>query len=354
MSRRGPGRETRGAPQTDPATDDHRHDTTTENHSWEGELGDRAWQALRYGKTFGDDDSASAALRSALLGMVNARWSYDHIKTAVFDRTNVGGGKVQNLAAQRGMARAIKYLDREYAQAREYVRRNGQVLDANGALFTITQWRERVAAARWRGAGGITDRNTLDAVGRRAETLKSSTSIPMSARTLAEEIGVQFQTASRSLKRVAVAGWLKLVARSTGKHPALYALTIPRCEVGETSPHTGLAREVSHLLHSLGPGHDAWRWKALGKGPQRVYVLVLQNFGAADIASQLKISRRAVYQHLERLRSAELVDNSGNGAWYATDKTLAEVAVEYETDGAAERQREAHQRQRDAHHGAVS
>jgi DNA-binding transcriptional ArsR family regulator len=350
-TRRGPGFTAPGhlRNSTDPS-DEQPHGNTSGNRSQERGLGDRATQALRYGTTFGSDDSTSAALRSALLGMVNAGWSYDHIKTAVLDRTNAGGRKVQNLADVRGMARAIRHLDREYAQARAYVHRNGQILDANGALFAITEWRERVAATRWKGAGGITDQNTLDAIGRRAEALKSSTSIPMSARTLAEEVGVQFQTAARSLRRVVAAGWLKLVARSTGKHPALYALTIPTCEVGATSPHTELAREVSHLLHSLGPGHDAWRWKALGKGPQRVYALVLQNFGAAEIASQLGISRRAVYQHLGRLRAAELVDNSGNGVWTATEKTLAEVAVEYETDGAGDRQREAHQRQRDAHH----
>jgi DNA-binding MarR family transcriptional regulator len=286
--------------------------------------------------------------------MVNAGWSFDRIVSAVFDRSNAGGRKVQDLADQRGMARAMKLLRREHGEAQAYVRRNAMVLDANGALFTITEWRERVDSVRWKGAGGITDRNALDAIALHAEALKSSTSIPISARTLAEDTGVRFGTAARSLQRLIRSGWLRRVARSTGEHPAVYALAFPRCELGETSPHTELAREVSHLLHTLGPSHDAWRWKALGKGPQRVYALVLENFGAAEIASQLGITQRAVYQHLSTLRAAELVDNTGNGGWYCTDKTLAEVAVEYETDGAGDRQRAEHQRQRDGHHGAWS
>lgn len=334
--------------------DDHPDRSTTENGSQGGDLGVRAHQALRYGKTFGHDSSRSAALRSFLVGAVNAGWSFDLITSAVFERTNAGGRKVQDLADQRGMARAMKYLRREHSQAQQYVSRNAQVLDANGALFSIVEWRERVDCATWKGAGGITDQNTLHAVALRAEELRSSTSIPLSARTLAECIGVQFQTASRSLRRVVRKGWLRVVRRSTGTLPAVYALAFPSCEVGETPPHTDLAREVSHLLHSLGPDHDAWRWKALGKGAQRVYALVLQNLAAAEIASHLGITRRAVYQHLERLRAAELVEPAGAGRWKATEKTLAEIAIEYDTDGAGERQRAEHRRQRDGHHGPVS
>jgi predicted transcriptional regulator len=348
-TRRSPGWTTPGALQVI-RDDDTENPTTTENHSREGELGARAMQALRYGKTFGNDSSSSAALRSALVGMVNAGWSRDRIVTAMFDTNNQGAAKVQKLDAQRGTRRAMKFLDREIEQARKYVARNAQVLDANGALFAVTEWRERVSAARWRGAGGITDRNTLDAFGRRSEALKSATSIPMSMRALGEEIGTHAGTASRSVGRVIEAGWLRRVHRSDNTRPAVYALAFPRCEATATSPHTDLARELSHLLHSLGPGHDAWRWKALGKGPQRVYALVLQNLGAATIASQLGISRRAVYQHLARLCTAGLVEPAGSGGWSATEKTLAEVAVEYGTDGAGEEQRAAHERHRAAYH----
>jgi len=317
-----------------------------------GMLGPKASRALRKGETFGSDPSRSAALRSALVGMVNAGWSFEGITGAVFDRTNAGGRKVQDLADQRSIARAMKYLRREHAQALEYVRKNALVLDRNGALLAITEWREAVESAVWRGQGAITDRNTLHASGRIAHATGSATRFPLSARRLADEIGVSATTAARSLKRVVKAGWLRPVLRSDGANPAVYALTIPRgCEVGGTSPHTGIAREVSHLLHSFGPSHDAWRRRALGKGPQRVYELLLRNLtAAAEIASHLGITKRAVYQHLERLRDAELVENN-NARWHCTDRTLAEVAAEFGTEGQGEKQRERHAEQRDAYHG---
>jgi DNA-binding transcriptional ArsR family regulator len=284
--------------------------------------------------------------------MVNANWSRDRIIMAVFDKRNRGGFKVQRLDTRHGAERAMKYLEREIAAARKYVDRNAQVLDANGALFTITAWREHVDTAMWKGARGITDRNVLHAMADRGMKLKSATSIPMSARSLAELAGVQFQTASRSLKRLTYDGWLRQVAESVKDLPAIYALRFPDSELDETPSHATIGREVSLLVHSLDPSHDAWRRGALGKGPQRVYVLVLENFGAvAEIASRLGVSKRAVYKHLATLRENGLVTRGEAGGWSCTDKTLDEVAVEWGTAGTGERQRDAHRRQRDGWHG---
>jgi predicted ArsR family transcriptional regulator len=329
--------------------------TTRQNHpehigngSQYGDLGSKAFQALRKGDTFGADSSRSAALRSALLGMVNAGWPFDKISNAVLDRTNVGGRKVQDMADQRGMARAMKLLRREYDQAVAYVRKNALVLDRNGALLRVTEWLEAVDHGVWRGAGGLTDRNTLHAMAERSRQTGSATRVPMSVRTLAETIGCSQSTASESLRRMRSAGWLALKAKTTGRHPALYALTVPS-EATRTSPHTDLARELFDLVHS-DSSHDVWRWQGLGKGPARIYDAICQKIaGAAEIASHFGITRRAVYKHLGTLRQAGLAE-SAHGIWYPTGKELDVVALELGTAGTRVAQRERHAQQRDGYH----
>jgi DNA-binding transcriptional ArsR family regulator len=283
------------------------------------------------------------------VGAVNAGWSYERVRSAVLEPSNLGGRKVQDLADQRGIRVALKHLERQYAQAVEYVQKNGRIRDRNGALMTITEWSETVDRRVWRGQGQITDRNALVAVGARALALGSATSIPVSVRSLADDIGVTHPTAARSLRRVQRSGWLRVCKPAFSDKPTVYALAFPR-EVGATPSDAVLTREVCQLLHSFGPEHDAWRWKALGKGSQRVYVLVRKNFGAvAEIASQLGISKRAVYHHLDRLRSAALIENT-RGRWCCTDRTLDEVAEAYGTAGDGDRQREHHRRQREGYH----
>jgi predicted ArsR family transcriptional regulator len=313
-----------------------------------GELGAKASRALRYGDTFGTDPTSSAALRSALLGMVNAGWPYQRIAAAVLDRTNAGGRKVQNIADQHGIARAVKVLRREYDQAVAYVRKNALLLDRNGALLRVTEWLEAVDRAVWRGAGGLTDRNTLHAMAERSRQRGSATRVPMSVRTLAETIGCSQSTASESLRRVRAAGWLALKAKTTGLHPALYALTVPS-EATRTSPHTDLARELFDLVHP-DSSHDVWRWRGLGKGPARIYDAICQKIaGAAEIASHFGITRRAVYKHLGTLRQAGLAE-SAHGLWYPTGKELDVVAFELGTAGMGVAQRERHAQQRDGYH----
>jgi predicted ArsR family transcriptional regulator len=322
-----------------------------ENGSQYGDLGSKAFRALRKGDTFGADSTRSAALRSALLGMVNAGWSFDKISDAVLDRANFGGRKVQDVADQRGMARAMKLLHREHDQAVAYVRRNSMVLDRNGALFAVADWRERVDGAVWRGSGGLTNRNALFAMADQAARTGSSTRVPMSVRTLAETVGCSSSTASMSLRRMTAAGWLAFKAKTDGDHPALYALTVPS-EATRTPSHIDPVGEVFDLLHSH-PGHDVWRWQGLGKGPHRVYDAITQKISAAaEIASVLGISTRAVYQHLRTLREAGLVA-SVRGLWYPTDRALEAVASELGVAGLGVAQRRRHAQQRDGYHGAM-
>jgi DNA-binding transcriptional ArsR family regulator len=294
-------------------------------------------------------------MRSFMVGAVSAGWSFEHVMHAALDRVNRGGAKAQDLYDLHGAARARKYLEREYLSARRFVARNQMVLDRNGAYLAITEWLEAADRVPWSGSAGLTDRNTLDAMADQARRTGSSTSVPMSVRTLAERIGVgspkwaSASTASRSLKRLTASGWLRLVKRSNGAHPALYALRVPGSEADGTSPHTALAREVVHLLHKSPAEHDAWRWKALGKGPRRVYEL-LEISRAAEIASILGVTPRAVYHHLAKLRDAGLAESVG-GLWFRTAKDLDIVAVEFGTLDQGFEQRARHQRQRDGWHG---
>ena len=149
----------------------------------------------------GGDSSRFAALRSPLVGVVNARWTFWRIQDAALDRTNIGGRKVQELCDRRGMAQGLKYLRCEYETTRRYVEKNWMVLGRNGALLSITEWVEAADRHVWKGAGGLTDRNELGAFPDQARRTGSSTAVPMSARTLADEIGTSLSTASRSVNR---------------------------------------------------------------------------------------------------------------------------------------------------------
>jgi DNA-binding MarR family transcriptional regulator len=305
---------------------------------------------LRYGETYGSDTSRSAALRSFLIGALNANWNFQQVVNAVFDRVNVGGRKVQGLADLHGMARAMKYLRGEYKRAAEFVRRNLCVRDRNGALLSVVEWTERVDGAVWRGASGLTNRNALYAMADMARRTGSATRVPMSVRTLAEMIGCSPSTASAALRRLVAAGWLALKARSDGTNPTLYALTVPS-EAARTSPHTPYEGELSDSLHTP-PTHDVWRQHGLGKGAQRIFDVISQKkSGAAEIASLFNITPRAVYQHLRKLREAGLAEST-DGVWSATDKNLDDVARELGTAGTGLAQRRRHAQQRDAYHRA--
>ena len=190
------------------------------------DLGTKAARALRWGDTYGSENSRSAALRSFLVGGVNAGWTFDRIREAVLNPVNVGGRKIQDAYQTRGAAHAMKLLRREYESARRYVSRNQMVLDRNGAYLRIVEWLEAIDRTRWAGAGGLTDRNALGVIAEQARRLGTSTSVPISVRRLAEEIGVGISTASRSRDRLQVQGWLRLVTRSDGTHPAVL-LTSP-------------------------------------------------------------------------------------------------------------------------------
>lgn len=321
---------------------DQQEDTTAR-------LGRRAFRALRHGEALGGDGSRSVAIRSFMVGAVNANWTFQHVVHAAFDPVNIGGAKVREIAQRRGNDRAMKYLRGEYDRAAAFVHRNALVLDRNGALLTIIEWTERVDGTVWKGAGGITDRNALYAFAEMAMHTGSATRVPMSGRTLAEVIGVTHQTAAKAVRRICERKWLRLAAQTDGPHPALYALTVP-CEATATPSHTDSAREVSHLLHTS-PSHDAWRWAGLGKGPHRIYDLVVQEISAAaDIASILGVSRSAVHAHLRRLRDSGLVESDA-GSWRVTGRSLDVVAAEWGTAGTGFEQRRRHQQQRDGWHG---
>jgi predicted transcriptional regulator len=304
-------------------------------------LGPKAARALRSGITNGSDDSRSAALMAFLVGARNAGWIFNEIKDAVFDPVNVGGAKIREIRDMRGLPRAITVLEARCRDAQRFVANNQQVLDANGARYNLTVWLEQVEATIWKGSAGVTDRVTLHAMAKQAKHTTSVSRVPMSVRKLAELCGYHRTTAIRSLRRLRAAGWLRLVEGATATLPALYALTIPMgCERAAPPSDAG-------PIERVGAGgsqpHDAWRWTALGKGSQRVYAL-LENFGAAaEISSQLGISRSATHRHLRRLRGVGLVENHG-GRWYLTGRSLEDMLEREFPDvlGAGERQRAEH------------
>lgn len=100
-------------------------------------------------------------------------------------------------------------------------------------------------------------------------------------------------------------------------------------------------------LSTTPPAADAYRWGGLGKTAWRVR-RALERAGSATMAElrvQLQMNPRTLRRSLGRLHAvgaAELAD----GVWHPVAVDLQVVARELGTDGAADRQREAHREQR--------
>jgi len=97
---------------------------------------------------------------------------------------------------------------------------------------------------------------------------------------------------------------------------------------------------------------DVFRWRGLGKSSWRVWRalgLAAAGIREAELVGRLGMSAKTVRRALHRLKRHGLAQRDDAGCWHHRARDVDEVARELGIAGTGERQRRAHQQQRQAY-----
>lgn len=172
-----------------------------------------------------------------------------------------------------------------------------------------------------------------------------------SARELAEEAGVSWQTAANANSRLVEAKRLEVVTEATPSLSTIWRLLIPPdldstlCKLRHSINYTVMECQSMHA-------HDAFRWQALGKTGGEVWA-ALQSAPLLKVAKLAKMTGRhetTVRRKLKLMFKLGMAEPMGDGLWRAVPGVdLDQVAEELGTSGTGERQRAKHVRDRRRH-----
>jgi DNA-binding MarR family transcriptional regulator len=281
--------------------------------------------------------SPSEVFQSVVASMVNSSWSEDQMFAALTDPSNAGGASMRRRKHQRA------YLRRSVQKAS--ARRSPT--HAGTSRVRLDQLEARVFSSPWPGRAGATDQRILAAMVAVAKR-KGSATVSFSARQLAEAAGTSKTTAHAATVRLERSGWVQR-GTSTEGQSARFALRTPMRTNRETQDlHTGgvCERRMSRVVRT----HDAFRSGALGPRAAQIFDLLTgQPLSTGDLTRTLGIGPRAAQKQLTRLSEHGLVRRLGD-SWLANPAMhlLDEIATKYGTNGAGERQRTQHEKDRRA------
>lgn len=351
-------------------------------------LPERLWRLVRFGADAqsyrhadGTVDGSRLMLAICNIAVLNAVHP-QHLWKLLLKPENLGGQPLRRRLGQRGEIGARRWFDRVWQKAD-----NGQMLrprsfDRTEVTLQVSQLAELAASVSFPGMAGTTDRMVLGAA-HRLGVARGSIYLPLSVRELSEHSGVSTNTASRSLRRLRAAGWLRLVRCSKSDRAAVYTLTAPRelaqhgdseplrvrgCRTGETLREAGerdggaglggLESLVSGPLRALA-GHDAFHAWALGKGVLETLCALRDDewLPVTELAALTGKNRGTINRHLRKLDEAGLVER--DLASYRRvlpgerqlDQRLDELAAEAGTLGFAARRKAQHDEQRRRYQG---
>lgn len=325
------------------------------------------------------DTSASRALWSATLGMVNA--GYDETTMWSLLMAHPGGEKVQRKAANTSEEKARRWWERyELRRARDRVAASPLIASADEAHEFIDRLCRWMAAHRWSGVGGANQRAALTVMLAKADELNSTFDIGMSERQLAEQAGFTNRTtAGASLKKLIDLGVLEETpehyrSRGTthrGARAKSYTLRAPKAmtPAEHTAWYRGLDEPGStSLLHQSEPGgvrliggvvtslgHDAFRRKAIGKSKYFVW----QELDPAEVRTTRQISEAlrksldTTRKHLRDLEASGLALRA-SGGWLRLNGDLDGIALEQGTAGQGDAMHRRHQRERELNNSRLN
>jgi hypothetical protein len=211
--------------------------------------------------------------------------------------------------------------------------------------------REAIAAARFPGKAGATDRAVLQAHLQIAEQI-GQLRFDASERRIAELAGVSRQTAHWSRRRLAEQGWLTQLKPARYDRASTWEIRIP--EDGRERSHIYTPPQRGYVATFATPlGHDAFRWAALGKAALRVWetLSLTEPVSAADAARRAQVGYSTVkgrHGVLRKLQAADLADHTDQG-WVRLPGDLDAAAAELGTQGSSDRQKRLHARERQAY-----
>jgi DNA-binding MarR family transcriptional regulator len=175
------------------------------------------------------------------------------------------------------------------------------------------------------------------------------TTFTLSQREIAENAGIDVRSVSHSLQRLIEQGWLTQRQPGKGFYGTEWQIHCP--EGSAEVPHGAGDREDWSEQAPEGPGHDAFRWRALGKGGWAVWAELSEKEGKLvdQLAVQLHKTPKTLERYLKKLAHHGMA-TCHNGYWLRVRVGLDDVAEECGTLGAGEKQRKLHAEQRELQH----
>lgn len=199
----------------------------------------------------------------------------------------------------------------------------GVWIDAGGRADAPTHL-ERIAAAAeawaWKGTAGGSDLAVLEELVRSAAAVPT-TVVGASLGAIAVGAGVSTDTARAALLRLAVAGWVRVVAQETATTTRTYALLVPAGADTSGHGHIPEREEFGDL------GADVARHRGLGKITVRVARTVWRSpqISTPALARALAMAPATLRYHLRKLAGAGILTGDGHGWLVTTTRELVET-----------------------------
>jgi hypothetical protein len=307
----------------------------------------RRTKALLEGDYVDSYPSRSEAEQAIIVGLINAGHDFQCVMTLFSNYP--AAGKFTELHTQNPNA-AVRWLRRSYENAKNWAEAHESL--ARQQARRAIAWAE---SRSWQGRTGISDRPVFIAHAKIA--LRASRLVyAASARDLAELAGVTFQTASNATSRMCNARLLELVKPASGRFANVYRFAVP-ASFDTSSPQ---AVRKCQFMQSL--GHDAFRWRGLGKSAHEVWTSLREEPATVhDLVEKTGRHANTVERALARMNglidpsTGEIIEMAwfDGELWHANDVDLGRIARIVGTAGKGRQQKTKHAEERRAHRRAL-
>lgn len=294
----------------------------------------RVLVAVRHGHAHAGYDSPSHA-RMALAVAVRARGgSLGLVEAILRDESTPLGATFRG----RPVAWQRAELERIWGKAGQWIGAAGRRRDAG-----LDDVSAAARAWRWAGISGGSDLAVLEHLSRIAHRVRSRV-VGAALVDVAVGAGISPDTARAAVRRLAAAGWLRVVSHETARTTRTYELRVP---AGAAVAGPGGPPAEEDTVGDLGA--DLARRGALGKVTMRVARTITSSPGhtTATLSRALVMTGAAVRYHLRKLVAAGIVERGLRG-WFphGPSDVLAVLAQAFRVAGTRERQREQVERDR--------
>ena len=303
------------------------------------------------GKKASGDRSRSGVLWSALVGLVNAGFTFEEaVRTLTnpwYPISEVIAGRVRDKHRD-----VLDYLHHEWEKTCRWVQQNPPLDGPNDARIEVHEISEAASGVAWTGQTGSTDRAVLEAlvaIGLRLGRFE----FPISHREIAEKAKVSRRTVGKALARLHAAGWVTK-QRGDGGNITCLRLGVPQSSPLSTSQGGSVTNgELSGIVlrQTL---VDAFRRGGLPRSSATVIAALDDDEPKTveRVIAATGLAKSTVYTALKILTKHDLAAKHAGGGWRRHtfwETRLDTIAEQLGTAGATARQRQTHEHERDAY-----